>query len=300
MEISYIDRKTKQKCIEKVFGHRTLSFLYGDGWLRSLFSSMILPLLAHVPFFSRFYGWLKKRPSSAKKVDPFIQVYGIDSSEFVETKFRSFNDFFIRKLKPECRPIVSDPNCLVMPADGRYFVYSHFDHFVVKGKEFILEEFLQDPVLARRFVDGSMVIARLCPIDYHRFHFPCDGIPSKARLINGALYSVSPIALKKRLQILAENKRMVTEIETEAFGTMLCIEIGATAVGTIRQTFSPEKPVKKGDEKGYFEFGGSCIVLLFEKDRVVFDSDLIENTRHGLETRSNFGESLGKRVRVKR
>ncbi len=138
-----------------------------------------------------------------------------------------------------------------------------------------------------------MAIVRLCPSDYHRFHFPCDGTPSKARLINGALYSVNPMALRKRISILAENKRMITEIDTERFGTILYIEIGATSVGTICQTFTPELRVEKGEEKGYFEFGGSCIVLLFERGRVEFDSDLIRNTELGFETRSNFGQSLG-------
>ena len=101
------------------------------------------------------------------------------------------------------------------------------------------------------------------------------------------------MALRKRISILAENKRVVTEIETERFGTILYIEIGATAVGSIRQTYIPDLPVKKGEEKGYFEFGGSCIVLLFEKNRICFDADLIKNTEEGLETRANFGQSLG-------
>ncbi len=101
------------------------------------------------------------------------------------------------------------------------------------------------------------------------------------------------MALRKRLAILAENKRMITEIETERFGTILYVEIGATSVGAIRQTYTPETPVKKGDEKGYFEFGGSCIVLLFERDKLRFDADLIKNTEQGFETRANFGDSLG-------
>ncbi len=147
---------------------------------------------------------------------------------------------------------------------------------------------------ARRFVSGSMLIARLCPTDYHRFHFPCDGVPSKAKLINGSYFSVSPIALRKKLSILNENKRVITEMETKQFGNVLCIEIGATFVGSVHQTHVPEKPVNKGDEKGYFEFGGSCIVLLFEKGKVVFDPDLVINTEKEVETLARFGESLGK------
>lgn len=294
MEIEYIERATGQRCLEKVYGHRVLSLLYGDGFWRGVFSKIVLPVLAHFPFFSRFYGYLQKRAASRAKIAPFIKTYSVDESEFASHDFKSFNDFFIRKLKPEKRPIVKDPKVLAMPADGRYLVYPAFDQFVVKGQEFSLFDFLQSRADSSRYSEGSMAIVRLCPSDYHRFHFPCDGTATPARLINGPLYSVNPMALRKRLAILAENKRMVTEIDTEHFGTILYIEIGATAVGTIKQTYSPQKPVKKGEEKGYFEFGGSCIVLLFEKERIQFDEDLIRNTERGIETRANFGSSLGR------
>lgn len=294
MTIEYIERKTGEKRVEKVYGHRALSLLYGEGFFPKLFSMTILPLLAHSPFFSWFYGYLQKRPESAKKIQPFIDSYGIDENEFLDTEFNSFNDFFIRRLRPEFRPIVGDPEILTTPADGRYLVYPSFDQFQIKGKTFSLKAFLQNLELSNRYSDGAMAIVRLCPTDYHRFHFPCDGAVSKAHLINGPLYSVNPIALKKRISILAENKRMITEIHSDPFGMILYIEIGATSVGSIRQTYQPDTLVKKGDEKGYFEFGGSCIVLLFERGKIRFDEDLIRNTNAGFETRINYGESLGK------
>lgn len=293
MHIQYIDRKTGQTCTEKVYGLLFLSLLYGDGFWRELFAKVFRPFSARALFLSRFYGYLQKRPASAKKVAPFIREFGVDESEFVETSFHSFNDFFIRKLKPEARPINEDPQVVCMPADGRYLVYPQFKDFVVKGQEFSLATFVNNSALAARYREGSMAMVRLCPSDYHRFHFPCDGIASKAQLVNGPLYSVNPMALRKRLAILSENKRMITEIETEKFGTILYIEIGATNVGSIRQTYQADGNVYKGQEKGYFEFGGSCIVLLFEKGRIVFDQDLIDNTRKGFETRANFGQSLG-------
>jgi len=291
--IQYIERKTGRVCIEKVFGEKTLGLLYGDGLFSKIFYYTLLPFLAHSALVSRFYGYLQKLPSSRSKIEPFIQAYGIDQSEFAAAEFRSFNDFFTRKLKAECRPIDQDPRRAVLPADGRYLAYHVFDRFFVKGQEFSLESFLQDPVLSRRFANGSMLIARLCPVDYHRFHFPCDGVAPSAKLINGPLYSVNPIAIQKRVAILSENKRMVTEIDTKAFGTMLYVEIGATSVGTIRQTYQAGTPVHKGQEKGYFEFGGSCIVLLFEKGRIAFDPDLVLNTKKGYETLCHFGESMG-------
>jgi phosphatidylserine decarboxylase len=284
--IQYVDRKTGQLCIEKIYGHKALSLLYGD----SIFSTLLLPLIARLPFWSLYYGYLQKRPQSRSKIAPFIASYGIDTSEFATQNFASFNDFFIRKLKPSCRPISSAP--LVCPADGRYLVYPQFSQFVVKGQSFSLDEFLGDPTLAAHYAKGSMVIARLCPTDYHRFHFPCPATPSSPHLINGSLFSVNPLALRKRLSILSENKRVITRLETP-LGTILYIEIGATAVGTIRQTFTPHTPVQKGQEKGYFEFGGSCLALLFEPGRVTFDQDLIANTQKGLETLCQYGTSLG-------
>lgn len=290
MEIVYIDRKTNKRAVEKVYGSKALLFLYGDGhWIRRV----LCAILSKIPLFSQFYGYLQKLPRSRHKIKPFIKTFGVDASEFASQEFVSFNDFFIRKLKKECRPIVSGSNRLAMPADGRYLVDPKIGQFSIKGQSFDLASFLQDPVLTRRFQNGSMAIVRLCPTDYHRFHFPCDGVPDPARLINGHLYSVSPIALQKRLSILSENKRMITEFETTSFGTILYVEIGATMVGTIQQTFVPNKPVRKGDEKGYFEFGGSCIVMLFEKGQVEFDADLVENSRQGFETLGRFGEGMG-------
>lgn len=299
MDIRYIDRATGQVGVEKIYGHRALSLLYGNSWAARLFSFFLLPLLAWNFWFSKFYGYLQKRARSARKIAPFIATYQIDTSEFAESSFRSFNDFFIRKLKPERRPIVSDLTRAALPADGRYFVFpdlSNVKRFYMKDQSFDLSAFLGDPVFVRRFSDGAMVFARLCPTDYHRFHFPCDGVPAKARLVNGPLFSVNPLALRKNLSILIENKRMITEIDTPDFGTLLYIEVGATCVGSIYQTYTPDAPVKKGDEKGYFSFGGSCLAILFERGRIIFDEDLVKNSADGFETKANFGGSLGRRA----
>ena len=292
--IQYIDRKTGALCDEKVYGKEAIQLFYGDGLLSRILYHTVLPVVARIPWLSSAYGWLQKSRFSREKVARFIEDYGVDASEFEESEFSTFNDFFIRKLKKERRPIAAGAPTLAAPADGRYLVYPTFSDFVVKGQEFSLPKFLGDDVLARRFEDGAMLIARLCPVDYHRFHFPCDGVVEKARLINGPLYSVNLVALKRWIAILSENKRMVTEIESKEFGTVLYVEIGATAVGTIRQTFQPGT-VEKGAEKGYFEFGGSCLVLLFERGRVQFDSDLIANTQRGVETLCRMGERVGER-----
>lgn len=274
--IIYIDRESGEKREEQVFGEGALKFLYG-----TRFGSFLLPLICRFSLFSKLYGWWQKQWWTKGKVEPFIERYQVDSSEFAKTSFTSFNDFFIRELKPEARPLSKSD--LVIPADGRYWFYENVDetdHFIVKGQKFSLQN-------ASRY--KSMMIARLCPTDYHRFHFPCDCIPGETRLINGPLYSVNPIAIRKNLQLLVENKRCITTLET-AWGPIEYIEIGATCVGTIHQTYKPHTPYKKGDEKGYFSFGGSALILLFEN--LSFAKDLTLATKSGYEIRCLLGQSL--------
>ncbi len=295
MDVFFIDRVSKQKIKEEIPGKSWLELLYTSNPL----GSVLKPILCKWPLFSRVYGALQNRASSKKKIEPFIDKYKIDSSEFLHppSSFVCFNDFFIRKLKPQSRPITSGNDVAILPADGRYRVYQEFNHaegIVVKGEKFSLQTLLKSGDLADRYAKGSMVIARLAPVDYHRFHFPCNGTGASPELINGPLYSVNPIALRDNIHILSENKRVVTHFNTPQFGTILYIEIGATNVGSIVQTFEPEKHYAKGDEKGYFCFGGSCILLFFEPGKIQFDQDLVETTKQGLETLGRLGQSMGR------
>lgn len=293
----YINRKTKQKELEKTPGRSLIEWLYRDQVFARFFSGLV----CKSPFFSRIFGHLQKKPSSKKNIQPFIAKYKINTDEFLEpvSSFASFNDFFIRKLAPNSRPIDLSKDVAILPADGRYLALQHIDQegeFLIKGNSFSLSTLLQSKSEAKAYEKGAMLIARLAPVDYHRFHFPCDCIPGEFRLINGPLYSVHPLALKRNIDILAENKRVITPLQTDQFGTMLYIEVGATNVGSIIQTYEPNKPVSKGDEKGYFSFGGSCIILLFPPQSIQLDEDLLENTHNHLETLAHFGESLGKKI----
>ena len=164
------------------------------------------------------------------------------------------------------------------------------DDFFIKGTRFDLSALLRDDSLAGRFAHGSMLISRLCPVDYHRFHFPCAGTPGAARLINGPLYSVSPIALRSRASILWENKREITVLRTPALGDVLLLEVGATCVGSIVQTYTPNTPVEKGAEKGRFRFGGSCFITIFEPGKIQFSDDLIEHSKAGREVYARMGD----------
>jgi phosphatidylserine decarboxylase len=165
--------------------------------------------------------------------------------------------------------------------------------FFVKGQKFDLPALLGDPALAERFARGSLVLSRLCPVDYHRFHFPVCGVPGTPRLLPGPLFSVSPLALRRRLAYLWENKRVLTEVHTERFGLVLILEIGATNVGSIVQTFTPNRPVAKGAEKGFFRFGGSSVITLFEPGRISLAPDLLRESAGHRELYAHVGESLG-------
>ncbi len=298
-EIVYVDRITRNLERETVYGAMFINLLYGTGGLSRFLSLLVLPLIARISFFSKLYGFLQKSPLSRWKVKPFIRKFEVDTSEFLDPvdSFASFNDFFIRKLKKQARPFAAGEDVAIMPADARYLVYQNIaaaDGFLVKGKKFDLGQLLQNDTLKKRYENGTMVIARLCPTDYHRFHFPCDAIPGHPHLINGPLYSVNPAALKKNISILAENKRILTSLETGRFGTIIYIDVGATYVGSIHQVFTPGKQYKKGDEKGYFSFGGSSLILLFEPDRIRLDQDLIDASLGKMEMKGLLGQSLGR------
>ena len=187
----------------------------------------------------------------------------------------------------------------IIPADGRYLFYANIaacTGFLIKGQKFKLKEFLCCEELAHEYKEACMVIARLCPSDYHRFHFPCDCLPASPVAINGLLYSVNPMAIKQNIKIFSENKRSLTILATKAFGKVLYIEVGATNVGTIEQIYTAHQPYAKGAEKGFFSFGGSSLVLLFPKGCIQFDQDLLAASQMGLEIKCLMGQSMGKSV----
>lgn len=276
--------------------------VYGAAWMRwtycNPFGRLALEALVKRPLFSRWYGWRMNRSVSRRKVLPFIRTYGLDVNEFADSpeSFRSFNEFFYRRLKPEARPVDSDSNAVVFPADGRHLGFpdaAKIEGVFVKGQRFDLARLLGDAELAKRYAHGTVVLSRLCPVDYHRFHFPLAGQTSETILLNGPLYSVNPIALRRKLSYLWENRRTLSMLKTEQFGTVLLLEIGATNVGSIVQTCQPGKQVAKGDEKGYFEFGGSSTLLVFEPGRVRLADDLVEQSSNQCELYARVGDRLG-------
>lgn len=295
-DIVYFDRYRNETCVEKVYGDQALKWTYG-----TLAGKISLNAVVKRAIFSHWYGWRMDRAKTKKKIAPFIEKYELDASEFVRDvdDFANFNEFFYRKLKPESRPIDSDPSTVVFPADGRHLCVpdvSQTDGLFVKGEMFDIHTLLDNPRLSERYANGSLLLSRLCPVDYHRFHFPAAGTPGATRLINGPLYSVNPIALRQNIQILATNKRCVTELQSEAFGNVLVLEIGATCVGGICQTYAKGETVAKGAEKGYFRFGGSSTITIFEPGRIQFDRDLIESSANLVELYARVGDRMGQAV----
>ena len=281
--------------------HRRLETeaIYGESFLRwayeNPFGRLATWALVKRGLFSRWYGWRMSQPASRSKVAPFIATYGIDTAEMADApeSFTDFNAFFSRKLVPTARPIAPGDDVVVFPADGRHWVIpdlSRCDGLFVKGVPFDLATLLGNAKLAQRFAAGGMMISRLCPVDYHRFHFPVAGVPREPRLIDGPLFSVSPIALRQRPTLLWENKRYVTLLRSERFGEVLLLEVGATCVGKVVHTAAPGQAVDKGAEKGYFLFGGSCFITVFEPGRVRFDADLVEQSAARRETYARMGD----------
>lgn len=291
-KIKYVERKTGEIKIEKVMGEAALKFLYYNP-LGSLFLNAIVKR----KFLSKYYGKRMDEPKSKEKIKKFVEEMNIDMSDYARAihEYKTFNDFFYRELKEGARKIDTDETVLVSPADGKVLAYKDLtekDKFFVKGSEFSLEEFFMDKELAEKYRGGTFVIIRLAPADYHRFHFPADGRISETKRVEGYYYSVSTHAIKKNFRIFCENKREYSILSTEKFGDIVMVDVGATMVGSIVQTYKANTYVKKGDEKGYFLFGGSTCILVFEKDRVEIDKDIIENTKNKIETRIYMGEKF--------
>ena len=291
--IQFYNRYSKKVETEAIYGEKYLKFIYGNPLGR-------LALWAAVKraWFSGWYGKRMTSPDSFKKILPFIERYGLNSDDFLlhVNEFKCFDDFFSRKLKPTKRPIDSSSEIAVFPADGRHLAINDLSidqPLWAKGQNLKIEKLLGEQKIAERYEGGSVLISRLCPTDYHRFHFPCDGKASSSFPINGFLYSVNPIALKRNISYLWHNRRFITEFDSDKFGRISLLEIGATCVGGIKQTYDLEQ-VKKGSEKGFFHFGGSMTMIFFEKGRVVFSEDLLENGEMGREVYGRMGDHCGK------
>jgi len=288
--IEVIERKTGEKLRETPPNERFLRFLFHNP-----FGKLPLHLLIRRKILSVWAGKQMEKAKSTNRIAPFVKTFNVNMAEALKSisEYKNFNEFFYRKLKPNARPIQDG---LVSPADGKVLAFENIadtKNFFVKGNKFTLEKFLQYRHLAANYKNASLILIRLAPDDYHRFHFPYDGKIAASQQINGTYYSVSPYAVKENFTIFCENKRAYSILETKDKGDILLSEIGATMVGTIIQTYKTNSKVKKGEEKGYFAFGGSSVLMLIDSNKINIDTDILTNTKNGFETTVKMGEKIG-------
>jgi phosphatidylserine decarboxylase len=232
-------------------------------------------------------------PASKNEIEKFIAFHQLDMNEVLLplNEFKSFNEFFYRALKPGARPCSApdNPKIIVSPADCRSVVFNRMDEATkiwVKGREFSIERLLGNayPEDAKRYKNGALGIFRLAPQDYHRFHIPVDGVMGEPKPIDGEYYTVNPMAIRSALDVYGENIRVVVPIDSVAHGRVMVICVGAMMVGSTVITRKTGEHVKRAEELGYFKFGGSTILLLFEEGVMKFDDDLADNSATALET----------------
>jgi len=252
-------------------------------------------------------GNTESSPKSRAQIPQFVETYGINMDDFEPSDihvYRSFQDFFIRRHKPGSRPIAAegDDTVAVNAADARVVCFesvSETTRLWIKGKDFTIGNLITDNVAARIWDDGAVASYRLSPQDYHRYHCPASGTVRWWKQIDGDYYGVDPVALRSAVNVLCLNARCAVCIDSPEFGAVLFVAIGAQEVGTVKlneQFMTPGSRVKRGDEVGMFEFGGSAIVVCFEKGRIQFDQDLLNVSRREIMMDVEVNTSLGKAV----
>lgn len=266
---------------------KTLTFFYTTPAGKLITKAMIRP------WVSKTAGALMDSGISKLAIPGFIKSNGIDMSHYEDRAYTSFNDFFTRQVRPGMRPVDMEPGHLISPCDCKLSVYSITEDLqvTVKGTRYTMESLLRDNSLAQKFQGGTFLLLRLTKDDYHRYCYPDSGTKTCNVRLPGVYYTVNPIACS-RFPVYKENTREYTLLETENFGQVLMMEVGATMVGRI-VNYHGEGPISRGQEKGRFEFGGSTIILCLQKGAAKIDTDLWRNTRRGDETIVRMGEKIG-------
>lgn len=284
--MDYIDLQGK-KVSNITNQDKLLSFLYTNIFGRMLLKPLIQPQV------SKLAGRYLSSAHSKWLISKFIERNEINMDIYEECDYSSFNDFFTRKIKPDCRPVPEDLDVLISPCDCLATVYPIQENttFSIKNTEYTLRSLLRSPRLAKRFRGGYAYILRLTVEDYHRYLYSVSGKQSKNYHVDGTFHTVNPIA-NDYLPIYKENTREYTVIHSKEFGDVLQMEVGALLVGKI-SNHKQSTVVTRGEEKGFFEYGGSTIVVLTQKGRVTPRSDLLTNSKNGYETKVLQAHPLG-------
>ncbi|HOA97556.1 MAG TPA: phosphatidylserine decarboxylase [Acetivibrio saccincola] len=296
--IKVYNRQTKEYDIEKIAEGKIIEVLYTTSYGR-----IGLELVLKRKIYSVLAGILCDSRISAAKIKKFIEKYDIDMSEFCgELKdFKSFNDFFTRKIKPCARPFPKEPELFLSPGDGRVQGWMNVDinkNIGIKGISYTLKDLIPENKIIEKYDGGTVIVLRLNPTDYHRFHFIDDGVCSESKRIKGHYYSVNPMALSFYPKVFCQNVREYSILDSKNYGELIYVEVGAACVGSIVQTYKPGEFIKRGSEKGFFKFGGSTIIILIKKDRVKLDEDILYQTKLGYESKIKAGEVIGRSVKI--
>lgn len=264
-----------------------LNMLYGTVPGRIALKPLTAPLLSEIA------GKFCDSTASQFMIVPFIKNAGIDMTEYEPAAYRSYNEFFTRKIRKECRPVDMTPEHLISPCDSKLSIYKINEHsvFSIKNSFYSVGSLLKCGKIAEKYSGGWCMIFRLEVDDYHRYIYIDSGRKSGNRHIKGCYHTVNPVALETA-DVYKENTREITILHTENFGDVVQAEVGAMMVGRI-VNHDGAGEIRRGDEKGMFEFGGSTIVLLFKEDTVIPDHDILKNTAAGFETIVKMGEKIG-------
>ncbi len=276
------DRKTQSLIEETEHSEKFVEFLYN-----SVTGRVILKVCLARPWLSKLVAFYQKSRFSKKSIIPFIEKHKIDTQHWDIKSFGCFNDFFIRRKELS---VSQDSMTVNSVAESKLSVFNIDENLCldIKNSKYSVEEIIGDKNLAEQFENGLCLVFRLSANNYHRYIFPDKGKLKKSYKIKGALHTVRPVSAKYR--VFSRNSREVSVLETENLGEIIQVEVGAMLVGKIRN--NKISSFDKGDEKGFFEYGGSTVVLLL-KNNVVLDNDILEQTQKGYEVKVDIGEKIG-------
>lgn len=279
-------KKNKNKNKKK---NRILCFLY-----TTVKGRIVLKFLT-LPVFSRIVGAFLDTRLSHPLIIPFRVLSHISMKDYERRHYNSFNDFFTRQVKPGKRPIDRKKSHLITPCDGKVSAYKIEQDLMlpIKNSTYSLDSILRDRVLANEFAGGTCVVIRLSVDNYHRYAYVDSGRKGKNFFINGVLHTVNPLSFKY-FDIFKENSREYTVINTDNFGKVIQMEVGALLVGRI-VNYDESCKVSRGQEKGKFEYGGSTCILFLKKGAVKLDDRFWVNTANGIETEVKLGQCIGVR-----
>lgn len=291
MNIKLWNRQTQCYEYEVIYSEGPMKWLYTNFWGRFFEKYIVSKKL-----FAKLYGLTKNTRLSRGEIPKFVKTFAINLDDFEEEDYKSFNHFFSRCFKNGKRAFVQG-NDLPSWGEGRLIVKTHLESntlFEAKGQIIRLEDLVQNKRLANKFNGGSAAILRLAPADYHHFHYFDHGKTLKQEHINGSLHSVNPISSQIKKDVYLNNERYVSELHTKTFGSCLYVEIGGLCVGRIKHSHT-ENSFKRGDAKGYFLFGGSTVIVIFQQEVIDWEPDLVRESELGIESIVKLGEKIGHR-----